>query len=208
MNARELLSGVDLLQREKGVSREVIFSAIEKAIRLAILKRYNEEEGIMVTIDRDNGRIEEQTKKDEKEKETSKEKTKEKNKGKDKDKDEKATAKEKNAVIDVETTYATPELSPIPKTHAPNLLEITESELFVVAATAQRIARAVQKALAPDGIRIVQTNGAAAGQSVFHYHVHIIPMQEGQRIGVHGRTLADSGELDALAARIRAALED
>ncbi|HRZ24906.1 MAG TPA: HIT family protein [Candidatus Contendobacter sp.] len=94
----------------------------------------------------------------------------------------------------------------IPKTHAPNLLEITESELFVVAATAQRIARAVQKALAPDGIRIVQTNGAAAGQSVFHYHVHIIPMQAGQRVGAHGRERANPEALKALAAQIRAAL--
>jgi histidine triad (HIT) family protein len=96
----------------------------------------------------------------------------------------------------------------IPKTHAPNLLEIAESELFVVAATTQRIARAVQKALAPDGIRIVQTNGVAAGQSVFHYHVHIIPMQAGQRVGAHGRERASPEELKALAARIRAALAD
>ena len=96
----------------------------------------------------------------------------------------------------------------IPKTHAPNLLEIAESELFVVAATTQRVARAVQKALAPDGIRIVQTNGAAAGQSVFHYHVHIIPMQAGQRVGAHGRERANPDELKVLAARIRAALAD
>lgn len=96
----------------------------------------------------------------------------------------------------------------ISKTHATNLMEIAEADLLAATRTVQRVARAVRKALTPDGIRIVQTNGAAAGQSVFHYHVHIIPMQEGQRIGVHGRTLADSGELDALAARIRAALED
>ncbi|MFO1372896.1 MAG: HIT domain-containing protein, partial [Candidatus Competibacteraceae bacterium] len=53
----------------------------------------------------------------------------------------------------------------ISKAHAPNLLEIAESDLFAVTATTQRIACAVQKALMPDGIRIVQTNGAAAGQS-------------------------------------------
>ena len=96
----------------------------------------------------------------------------------------------------------------IPKTHAPNLLEIGEPELFVVAATTQRVARAIQKALAPDGIRIVQTNGAAAGQSVFHYHVHIIPMQEGQRVRAHGRERANLEELKALAARIRAVLAE
>ncbi len=96
----------------------------------------------------------------------------------------------------------------ISKAHAANLMEIAEADLLAATRTVQRVARAVRKALTPDGIRIVQTNGAAAGQSVFHYHVHIIPMQEGQRIGVHGRALADSGELDALAARIRAALEE
>jgi histidine triad (HIT) family protein len=96
----------------------------------------------------------------------------------------------------------------IPKTHAPNLLEIAEADLFAVAATTQSIARAVWKALAPDGIRIVQTNGAAAGQSVFHYHVHVIPMREEQRVGAHGRERANMEELKALAARIRAALAE
>ena len=96
----------------------------------------------------------------------------------------------------------------IPKTHAPNLLEIAEPELFVVAAATQRVARAVQKALAPDGIRIVQTNGAAAGQTVPHYHVHIVPMREGQRAGAHGRTMAKTEELQALAAQIREVLAD
>ncbi len=95
----------------------------------------------------------------------------------------------------------------IPKTHAANLLEIAEADLVTVTRTVQRVARAVRKALAPDGIRIVQTNGTAAGQTVFHYHVHIIPMQEGQRIGTHGRAPANSEELKALAARIREVLE-
>jgi histidine triad (HIT) family protein len=94
----------------------------------------------------------------------------------------------------------------IPKTHAANLMEITEADLFAVTKTVQRVARAIRSALAPDGIRIVQTNGAAAGQTVLHYHVHLIPMQEGQRIGTHGRAPANSEELKALAERIRDAL--
>lgn len=96
----------------------------------------------------------------------------------------------------------------IPKAHAADLLEIAEADLLAATRTVQRVARAVRKALAPDGIRIVQTNGAAAGQTVFHYHVHIIPMQEGQRIGNHGRAPANSEELKSLAARIRGALEN
>lgn len=95
----------------------------------------------------------------------------------------------------------------IPKAHAPNLFEIPETELAAVTLTAQRIARAVHRALAPDGIRIIQTNGAAAGQTVFHYHVHVIPMRDGQRIGAHGRERADPDTLRALALRIQAALK-
>lgn len=96
----------------------------------------------------------------------------------------------------------------ISKAHAPNLLEIAETDLLAVAVTVQRVARAVQKALVPDGLRIGQFNGTAAGQTVPHYHVHIVPMQEGQRAGAHGRAPAKPEELKALAARIRAALVD
>lgn len=95
----------------------------------------------------------------------------------------------------------------ISKTHAPNLLEIAEPDLLAVAVITQRVARAVQRALVPDGLRIGQFNGAAAGQTVPHYHVHVVPMREGQRVGAHGRERARLEELKALAAQIRAALE-
>lgn len=94
----------------------------------------------------------------------------------------------------------------ISKTHAPNLLEIAEPDLLATAVTTQRIARAVQQALQPDGLRVGQFNGAAAGQSVFHYHVHIVPMREGQRAGAHGREKANPQALEAVAAKIRQAL--
>lgn len=96
----------------------------------------------------------------------------------------------------------------ISKAHAANLLEIAEADLLAVARSTQRIARAIHKALTPDGLRIGQFNGAAAGQTVLHYHVHIVPMREGQRTGAHGRTPADPEELKTLAARIREVLED
>jgi N utilization substance protein A len=57
MNGAELLRGVDVMAREKSISKEVIFSSIEKAVRLAILKRYEDEEGITVNIDRQSGQI-------------------------------------------------------------------------------------------------------------------------------------------------------
>lgn len=117
-------------------------------------------------------------------------------------------------VYDDELTLAFMDIQPastghtlvISKAHAPNLLEIADVDLLAVAASTQQVARAVQKALTPDGIRISQFNGAAAGQTVFHYHVHIIPIWEGQKIGAHGRAPANSEELKALAARIREAL--
>jgi transcription termination/antitermination protein NusA len=57
MNGGDLLRAVDFLHREKDVSKEVIFTNIEKAVRLAIQKRYEEEEGIAVNIDRQTGVI-------------------------------------------------------------------------------------------------------------------------------------------------------
>jgi N utilization substance protein A len=57
MNGAELLRGVDTMAREKSISKEVIFASIEKAVRLAILKRYEDEDDINVTLDRVSGNI-------------------------------------------------------------------------------------------------------------------------------------------------------
>src|SRR5579884_264415 len=57
MNGKELLNGVELLHREKNISRDIIFGAIEKAVRLAIHKCYEDEEGVAVSIDRATGEI-------------------------------------------------------------------------------------------------------------------------------------------------------
>ena len=61
------------------------------------------------------------------------------------------------------------------KNASANLLELSDADVVATARTSQRVARAVMAALQPDGINVVQSNGAAAGQDVFHYHVHIIP---------------------------------
>jgi N utilization substance protein A len=57
MNGAELLRGVDVMAREKSISKEVIFASIEKAVRLAILKRYEDEDDIVVNLDRASGNI-------------------------------------------------------------------------------------------------------------------------------------------------------
>lgn len=90
---------------------------------------------------------------------------------------------------------------------ARNILEIEPEALTQVMATVQKVARAVRGALNPDGLHIAQFNGAPAGQTVFHLHVHIVPRWEGQPAGfaAHGNgPMADADALRALADEIRA----
>jgi len=73
------------------------------------------------------------------------------------------------------------------------------------ATLASALARAVRAALQPDGIVVVQSNGAAANQSVFHLHFHIIPRWSGVTLRPHGEGgMADAGDLAVLAKDIAA----
>lgn len=96
----------------------------------------------------------------------------------------------------------------IPKqSTARNLLDEAPEVLAPLMLGVQRVARAVRAALNPDGIVITQFNGAPAGQTVFHLHVHIIPRWDGVALGRHGEGMADVETLKALAARIAEKLE-
>jgi histidine triad (HIT) family protein len=64
-----------------------------------------------------------------------------------------------------------------PKKHYENIYEIPEEEAAYLFKIAKRIAHAVRDATGAEGIRIVQNNGWAAGQVIFHLHVHIIPLK-------------------------------
>lgn len=67
----------------------------------------------------------------------------------------------------------------IPRAHARDVHEIDGGDLEAVAAAAQRIAaRAVQQ-LGADGVNLLNSSGAAAWQTVFHFHLHVIPRYEG-----------------------------
>lgn len=90
---------------------------------------------------------------------------------------------------------------------ARNLLEIEPEVLSTVMTAVQKLARGAVAALKPDGVMITQFNGAPAGQTVFHLHVHVIPRWEGEALGRHGGGMADMDELKTLAAQIRAAIE-
>jgi histidine triad (HIT) family protein len=94
----------------------------------------------------------------------------------------------------------------IPKRHFENLFEASEDAMAAVARVSVRIARAIRAVLEPDGVFVAQTNGAAAGQTVFHYHLHLIPRREGGELQIHGRIPVSAGELAALARRIQGAL--
>ncbi len=94
----------------------------------------------------------------------------------------------------------------VPKEAAEDILSLSPEGLSAMMATVQKIAKAADKALAPDGILIKQYNRAAAGQSVFHIHFHVIPRWEGVPMAPHGKAMVEAARLEPIAAKIRSAL--
>jgi len=95
----------------------------------------------------------------------------------------------------------------IPKEPAVNLFDLSTESLNHVNRQCQRVAKAVIKAFQSEGVMIVQLNNAGAGQSVFHYHMHVIPVSGGLPSSFHGRGMADPAELAANAEKLKAALQ-
>jgi histidine triad (HIT) family protein len=94
----------------------------------------------------------------------------------------------------------------VPKESAENILDLSAEGMAAMMATTQKVARAVDKALSPDGILLKQYNRAAAGQSVFHVHFHIVPRWEGVGLAPHGKVMVDAGKFEPIAAKIRSSL--
>lgn len=93
------------------------------------------------------------------------------------------------------------------KGHYPNLHEAADESVSAVARTAKKIAAAVNDAVSPDGINIVQANGQGAAQSVLHYHVHVLPRRMGDNAKLNwSLTPGDHETIAKLAADIRARL--
>jgi histidine triad (HIT) family protein len=78
----------------------------------------------------------------------------------------------------------------IPKEGSRNLLDAKPSTFAPLMATVQKVARAAKTAFNADGVQIRQYNEPAAGQTVFHLHFHILPLNEGQSLRPHSGKMA------------------
>jgi len=102
----------------------------------------------------------------------------------------------------------------IPRRHYRDLMSVPDEELAAVMATAKRVARALMEGLGATGVNVLHASGVAAGQSVFHFHLHLIPRREGDGLdpwpeeGYQGREREREQEDDPeeVCKRIRAAL--
>ena len=94
----------------------------------------------------------------------------------------------------------------LPKSPATDLFGLDPEAARDLIVAAQHVARGVRAAFDPDGIRLQQFNGTAAGQSVFHLHMHIVPCYEGRSLRGHGAGFAAADTLEQHAAMIREAL--
>ena len=94
------------------------------------------------------------------------------------------------------------------KPHVENIFGLDDTLAAAVFQTAARVARAVKKAYSPEGVTLYQANGSAAGQTVYHFHLHLVPRYH--RDGMHLTWPAKNpprGQLEANAAKLRTALE-
>ena len=97
----------------------------------------------------------------------------------------------------------------LPKQHARDIFELEDDVLRDLIVVGQKVAAAMKEVLGCDGVNLVQNNGICAGQTVFHFHLHVIPRYDGdgQRIGwTPGE--ADPGTQEELVRVLSAALRD
>jgi histidine triad (HIT) family protein len=92
----------------------------------------------------------------------------------------------------------------VPRTHAQDLLDIAEDDLRATMGAARRLASRMRETIEPDGINVLNACGRAAWQSVFHFHLHVIPRYEDDPLRlpwIPGP--AEPSELAAVAAELR-----
>lgn len=94
----------------------------------------------------------------------------------------------------------------LPKNHAANIYELPDEDASKIMIVAKKIATAIEKAYHCDGVNILQNNGEAAGQTVFHLHVHVIPRFKGDTVNIGWKQGDMPEDLDAIYKEIQAQL--
>jgi histidine triad (HIT) family protein len=96
----------------------------------------------------------------------------------------------------------------IPKAHFVDIFDTPAEQISQVHKVSKRIAVAVKKATGADGFSIIQQNGKAAGQDIFHLHVHVVPRFEGQKLAAFNELrVVERAELDGMAEEIKQLLK-
>jgi histidine triad (HIT) family protein len=115
-------------------------------------------------------------------------------------------------IYDDERTLAFMDINPltrghclvVTKAHAATLYDAEVEDLKAAVVTAKKVAAALRKALSPDGLNVLQANGAAAFQSVPHFHLHLIPRWTGDGKGFDWKIVpGNREEIMGIADRIR-----
>lgn len=91
----------------------------------------------------------------------------------------------------------------LPKKHAANIYELPDEDASKVMVVAKKIATAVRDAFHCDGVNILQNNGEAAGQTVFHLHVHVIPRFDGDTVNIGWKPGDMPEDMDVIAKEIK-----
>jgi histidine triad (HIT) family protein len=92
----------------------------------------------------------------------------------------------------------------VPRTHSADLLEISSEDLTATVLAAQRLSRRMKDVLDADGIDLINACGAAAWQTVFHFHIHVVPRYEDDPLKLPWVPApGDSDEIAATAAKLR-----
>ena len=91
----------------------------------------------------------------------------------------------------------------VTKEKARDLFDVSPKALAKVMGVVQKLAPQIRDAVGADGVLIQQFNGTAAGQTVFHLHVHIVPVKQGVPLKPHTGQMGDPAALAATAEKIR-----
>ena len=119
-------------------------------------------------------------------------------------------------IYEDDRTYAMMDINPfqdghcliLAKSHCVNLLDADPLDLAAVLPAAQKIVKAINDALDPEGLNLIQANGPAAGQTVYHYHTHIFPRTLNDSAMMNwGHAPGDMARIEAVYNKIMAAMD-